>query len=423
MGRARSPSAASPTVSSSNGRRPAGAASRRARPRPGTTIARTGKARRRRSRSVSRRRTTSSRAGGSRARSMESRSRSTGRSRGSRGPAGRATSGSRISRSAAVRSTSRTCSSRGAALEADGSRTDQRRLRDNCKRTLSARRGVGYHGWVTFPVRLEPLMRPALLFLVACLVSSLTLASSALASSPSLVISEIYAARGNAGALYVNDYVELFNRGSSTVDVSAWSVQYATAAGNTWSATPLAGSVAPGRHLLVQLGPTGTVGSPLPAPDVTGTTNLAASGGKIALVHDTAAILCGASPGSCTGVATLQDLVGYGSATDYEGTAAAPALDATTAAVRAGGGCTDTDSNTADFTGGAPAPQTSAASAAPCAGTPPSGSSVQPVAIDANVAPVISIALEHPSISFGQVVTGTVPSPLSERITVFSTRS
>ena len=200
-------------------------------------------------------------------------------------------------------------------------------------------------------------MRRALLFLVACLVSSLTLASSALASSPSLVISEIYAAGGNAGALYVNDYVELFNRGGSTVDVSSWSVQYATAAGNTWSATPLAGSVAPGRHLLVQLGPTGTVGSPLPAPDVTGTTNLAASGGKIALVHDTAAILCGASPGSCTGVATLQDLVGYGSATDYEGTAAAPALDATTAAVRAGGGCTDTDSNTADFTGAAPAPQ------------------------------------------------------------------
>ena len=36
---------------------------------------------------------------------------------------------------------------------------------------------------------------------------------------------------------------------------------------------------------------------------------------------------------------------------------------------------------------------------------------------------MISIALEHPSISFGQVVTGTIPSSLSERITVFSTRS
>ena len=266
-------------------------------------------------------------------------------------------------------------------------------------------------------------MRRAFLLVLACLVSSLTIAASALASSPTIVISEIYAAGGNAGALYVNDYVELFNRGGTTVDVGSWSVQYATAAGNTWSVTPLTGSIAPGRHLLVQLGPTGTVGGPLPAPDVTGTTNLAASGGKIALVHDSAAILCGASPGSCTGTTTLQDLVGYGSATDYEGTAAATALDATTAAVRAGGGCTDADANASDFAGAAPAPQNSAAAAAPCSGTPPSGSAVQSVAIDADVAPVISIALEHPTLSFGQVVAGTIPSSLSERITVFSTRS
>jgi hypothetical protein len=266
-------------------------------------------------------------------------------------------------------------------------------------------------------------MRRVLLFLLACLVSSLILASAAFASSPTIVISEVYAAGGNAGALYVNDYVELFNRGGTSVDVSSWSVQYATSAGNTWSVTPLTGSIAPGRHLLVQLGPTGRVGSPLPAPDVTGTTNLAASGGKIALVHDSAAILCGASPGSCLGAATLQDLVGYGSATDYEGTAAAPALDATTAAVRAGGGCTDTDSNTADFAGAAPAPQNSAATAAPCSGTPASGSAAQSVAVDADVASTISIALDHPTLSFGQVIAGTAPAPLSERITVFSTRS
>ena len=270
-------------------------------------------------------------------------------------------------------------------------------------------------------------MRRALVlvpFLVlASLASSLLLSASALAASPTIVISEVYAAGGNAGALFANDYVELFNRGGTSVDVSAWSVQYATAAGNTWSVTPLAGSIAPGRHLLVQLGPTGTVGSPLPAPDVTGTTNLAASGGKIALVHDAAAILCGASPGSCVGTATLQDLIGYGSATDYEGAAAATALDATTAAVRAAGGCTDTDSNAADFAGAAPAPQNSAAAAAACSGVPVSGSATQAVAVDADVAAVISLAVEHPTLSFGQVVTGTTPSPLSERVTVFSTRS
>ena len=55
------------------------------------------------------------------------------------------------------------------------------------------------------------------------------------------------------------------------------------------------------------------------------------------------ALGCGGTAGSCASVAALADLVGYGSATDYEGAAAAPGLDSTTADVRAGGGCTDTD--------------------------------------------------------------------------------
>src|SRR3954449_13507929 len=128
-------------------------------------------------------------------------------------------------------------------------------------------------------------MRRVLVFLLVSLVSSLTLASAALASSPTIVISEVYAAGGNAGAVYVNDYVELFNRGSTSVDVGSWSLQYATAAGNSWAVTPLAGTIAPGRHLLVQLGPTGTTGGPLPTPDVTGTTNHATSAGLSPLVR------------------------------------------------------------------------------------------------------------------------------------------
>ena len=42
----------------------------------------------------------------------------------------------------------------------------------------------------------------------------------------------------NSAAPYTNDYVELFNRGSSAVDLSGWTVQYATAAGTAWTATP-----------------------------------------------------------------------------------------------------------------------------------------------------------------------------------------
>ena len=38
----------------------------------------------------------------------------------------------------------------------------------------------------------------------------------------------------------------------------------------------------------------GATGASLPTADATGTSNLAASGGKIALVHDTTALACGA---------------------------------------------------------------------------------------------------------------------------------
>ena len=39
----------------------------------------------------------------------------------------------------------------------------------------------------------------------------------------------------------------LFNRGSSAVDLTGWSLQYATASGSSWQATALAGSVQPGK--------------------------------------------------------------------------------------------------------------------------------------------------------------------------------
>src|SRR5262249_56250932 len=99
-----------------------------------------------------------------------------------------------------------------------------------------------------------------------------------------------------------NEYGELLNRGSSPVDLSGWTVQYATAAGTTWQATALSGSIQPGRYYLVQLASAAAVGVPLPAPDATGTSNLAASGGKVAVVRDTAPLGCGASPGSCSPV-------------------------------------------------------------------------------------------------------------------------
>src|SRR6516165_1211701 len=144
--------------------------------------------------------------------------------------------------------------------------------------------------------------------------SALSLVPLAHAASPDAVVSQVYAGGGNAGAAYTNDFVELFNRGGTSVDLTGWSIQYASAASTSWQVTALAGSVAPGRHYLVQLASTAAVGAALPSPDASGTTNLAASGGKIALVRSSTALACGGTAGSCSSSAGLADLVGYGSA-------------------------------------------------------------------------------------------------------------
>src|SRR5712671_724260 len=72
------------------------------------------------------------------------------------------------------------------------------------------------------------------------------------AISPGIVISQVYGGGGNAGATLKNDFIELFNRGTTAVNVTGWSVQYASAAGAAWQVTNLSGSIAPGQYYLVQ---------------------------------------------------------------------------------------------------------------------------------------------------------------------------
>jgi hypothetical protein len=261
--------------------------------------------------------------------------------------------------------------------------------------------------------------RNSLLVLLAAL--ALLLAPSVDAASPDVLVSQVYGGGGNAAASFTNDYVELFNRGASTVDVTGWSVQYATAAGTSWQPTALAGSIRPGHYYLVQLASAAAIGAPLPAPDATGTTNLAVSGGKVALVRDLTPLTCGTAPGSCSASALVQDLVGYGPASDFEGSAPAPALTSSTAAVRSGGGCVDTDSSSADFLASAPTPRSSVSTALACASTPaPAPSATQGATVDLDLQPVLSISLERPALSFGGAAAGGTPPPISERVTVTS---
>lgn len=195
-------------------------------------------------------------------------------------------------------------------------------------------------------------------------------ADSTQALSADIVISQVYGGGGNAGAPYQNDFVELFNRGTTSVSLDGWSVQYTSATGlGTFAvAAAVSGSLAPGQYHLVQLGAGAGNGVILPVPDATGTTLMSATGGKVALVASSAALACNGSSPLCAAdqLALIKDLVGYGTANFFEG-AAVPALSNTTAALRAANGCTETDNNAADFAVGAPAPRSSATPLAVCA--------------------------------------------------------
>jgi len=220
--------------------------------------------------------------------------------------------------------------------------------------------------------------RAALLVAIALAAVFGSSARPRAAGSAGLVISQVYGGGGNSGATYKNDFIELFNRGTVAVDITGWSVQYAAAAGSFNAATLLPSiSVAPGQHLLVQeaAGAGGTMS--LPTPDATGAIAMSATAGKVALVSRVAPLGCGANGAACTDAqkAFIIDLVGYGTgsggANFYEGSGPAATLTNTTAAIRKGDGCTDTDSNTSDFTTGGPTPRNTSSATHTCPVGPP----------------------------------------------------
>jgi uncharacterized protein (TIGR03437 family) len=173
-------------------------------------------------------------------------------------------------------------------------------------------------------------------------------------SSPNIVISQVFGGGGNAAAPFRNDFIEIFNRGNASVNLTGWSVQYASATASTWSVTPLTSvTLLPGQYYLIQESSGGSIGAVLPAPDATGTIAMAAGSGKVALVKSATAL-----SGTCPNDQNLVDLAGYGSTANcFRGSAPAPAASNTNAIIRAANGCTDTRNNTADFALGTPNPR------------------------------------------------------------------
>ncbi|HKP51476.1 MAG TPA: lamin tail domain-containing protein [Chloroflexia bacterium] len=160
-----------------------------------------------------------------------------------------------------------------------------------------------------------------------------------------LIISQVYGGGGNSGAPWRNDFIEIFNRGSSTVTVNNWSVQYTSTNGNTWQQTAFSATIPPGSYYLIQEVSGGANGNPLPTPDATGTIAMSATAGKIALVNSITLLT-----GTCPLGANVVDFVGYGTGTNcFEGGGVAPTISNTTSDIRNGAGCVDTDNNNSDF--------------------------------------------------------------------------
>jgi len=199
---------------------------------------------------------------------------------------------------------------------------------------------------MTTPLRLRLVLATALV------IHAATTPRPVQGLSSTIVISQVYGGGGNAGATYKNDFIELFNRGGTTINLSGWSVQYTSSSGTSWQVTILSGSIAPGQYYLVQeaAGSGGTVN--LPTPDATGSINLSATSGKVALVTNTTAL----SGIGCPFTASIIDFVGYGSTANCSETLPTPTLSSTTAALRNGNGFTDTDNNFSDFIVGTPNP-------------------------------------------------------------------
>jgi predicted extracellular nuclease len=228
--------------------------------------------------------------------------------------------------------------------------------------------------------------------LLSALAATLILAAPASAASPDVVVNAVYGGGGNSGATLTNDYIELYNHGSASVDLTGWSVQYASAAGTSWQTTSLSGSIAAGGFYLVGEGAGAGGTTPLPTPEATGSIAMSATSGKVALVTSGGALGCGAA---CSSAANVRDFVGYGAANDFE-TAAAPGLSNTTADARSAAGA-DTDNNAADFTTGAPNPHNAGGGPPPPAVTvtdtnPDDGANDVPV--DSNVTVTLSRAAD-----------------------------
>jgi hypothetical protein len=183
----------------------------------------------------------------------------------------------------------------------------------------------------------------SLLNVMVCLAG---LATVATAQAQDVVMSAVYGGGGNAGSTYLYDFVELHNRTGAPVDLSGWSLQYASASGTNWGVMALSGTIPANGYFLVRQSAgtsTSSLGQWPVTEDLVGTFTMSGTSAKIALASSTTALT-----GTCPTGGDIVDFIGWGTANCAEGTAAG-ATSNPTGLVRADFGCGDTNNNAVDI--------------------------------------------------------------------------
>ena len=178
---------------------------------------------------------------------------------------------------------------------------------------------------------------------------------AAVSPSAAVIIDEVYGGGGNSGATLKNDFVTLHNTTDQPVTVDGWTLRYAAASSGFTpgsQSAPLTGEIPAKGSYLVQLAPGAGGTLDLPTPDAQADIPAGAANGTFALVSSTDPLDC--APTACATDPAVVDLVGYGTAATFAGSAPAPVLSATTSASRTD--FANTADNAADFVAGAPTP-------------------------------------------------------------------
>lgn len=200
-----------------------------------------------------------------------------------------------------------------------------------------------------------------LLPIILIALSSTTFISTVQAVSTDVVINQVYIGGGDGDGVYRCDYVELYNKGVATVDLSTYSIQFAGATASTWTRKNLSKSIAPGQYYLVRLNCATSITNPS-GSDITNYDESSAfdfsetGGGKTAVVSNQTTL-----SGSCPTGGGIVDFFGYGTANCFETAVEPLPSDPDTQAMFRTNGV-DTDNNSVDFTTGSPNPRYTALS-------------------------------------------------------------